>query len=112
MQLESATANASQQKSSTAMKDNIGPMERPGLAIAQIMVQPETAIPEHHSKSQLNLSPENKDGERPVGFVRLDTGHRLAPEIVGKCVKHVAVGAIDIRIVNYGRNVVMHEIAP
>ena len=85
------------------MKNQIGPMERPGLlaSSSKVMIQsrqkkaiesisqaasllhqtPHTTRAAQHNGLFL---PEDKDGQWPVRFVRTDAGHGLAPKIVGK----------------------------
>ena len=85
------------------MKNQIGPMERPGLlaSSSKVMIQsrqkkaiesisqaasllhqtPHTTRAAQHNGLFL---PEDKDGQWPVRFVRTDAGHGLAPEVVGK----------------------------
>ena len=86
------------------MKNQIGPMERPGLlaSSSKVMIQsrqkkaiesisqaaasllhqtPHTTRAAQHNGLFL---PEDKDGQWPVRFVRTDAGHGLAPKVVGK----------------------------
>ena len=82
------------------MKNQIGPMERPGLlaSSSKVMIQSRQkkaiesisqAADSSHSSTQAAqhnglFLPEDKDGQWPVRFVRTDAGHGLAPEVVGK----------------------------